>query len=119
VADTVQASEERIARGLEQAGWSVADASLPRTVTTEERTLSHWGLYRVEASLEVVPLGSGHVRVMIHPYRAFFTGSRSKMPFLKRSLQRSILPDLNEAFAAEGLQVAGTAIQRDRQATAE
>jgi hypothetical protein len=118
VTDTVQATETRITRALQQAGWSVGDESPPEAIATDERTLSNWGLYRVVASLEVVPLGSGHVRVLIHPYRAYFTGSRSKMPFLRRSLQRAILPELNAALEAEGLQVAGTALEREQPTSA-
>ena len=118
VPDTVEATESRITRALSDAGWTVTDDRPPQAIATEERTLTNWGLYRVVASLEVVPLGSGHVRVLIHPYRAYFTGSRSKMPFLRRSLQRTILPELNEAFEAEGLEIAGTALDRERPSSA-
>jgi len=116
VADTVQVTDARIENALEESGWTLASSdTLPHTVVTNHRTIRNWGLYRVKASLEVVPLGPEHVRVLIHPYRHYFTGSRSKIPFMRRSLQRSILPDLNEALAAQGLQVAGTSLKRDRQ----
>lgn len=118
VADTVQATDTRITEALQEAGWTVASSDLPGAVVTTPRTMSNWGLYRVKASLEVVSLGSEHVRVLIHPYRKYFTGSRSKIPFLRRSLQRSILPELNAAFEAQGLEVAGTSLKRDRQAVA-
>lgn len=106
----------RITDALESAGWTVTDTTL--AVVTEERTLSEWGLYRVVASLEVVPLGPDHVRVFIHPYRRYFTGSRSKLPFLKGSVRQAVLPDLHAAFEAEGLEPLGTQNQRDRRTTA-
>ena len=107
---------KRIVHALESAGWAVSDTTL--AVVTDERTLSEWGLYRVVASLEVVPLGPDHVRVFIHPYRRYFTGSRSKLPFLKRSVRQAVLPDLHAAFEAEGLQPLGTQSQRDRRTVA-
>lgn len=112
------ADEARIEAALEQAGWSPAPDVSPSAVTTEERTLTQWGLYKVTARLEVVPLGDGHVRVLVHPYRKFVTGSRSKIPYLSRSLRNQLLPDLNKAFEAQGLHAVGTAVERDREDTA-
>lgn len=108
------AAGPRIRNALRLAGWEPAASSPPNAVATEMRTLRNWGLYRVVVKLEVVPLGTKHVRVYFHPYRRYLFGGRGKIPFLTRSLQRSLLPDLNEALEDEGLYVIGTPVQRDR-----
>ena len=114
--EAVSAVAPRIRSALEAAGWETAPSSPPNAIATEERTLRNWGLYRVVAELEVVPLGTEHVRVYFHPYRRYLFGGRGKMPFLTRSLQRALLPDLNEALEEEGLHVIGTPVRRDRAA---
>ena len=115
--EAVSAMAPRIQDALRSAGWEVAAEPPPNAVATEARTLRNWGLYRVVVELEVVPLGTEHVRVYFHPYRRYLFGGRGKMPFLTRSLQRSLLPDLNEALEEEGLYVIGTPVQRDRTTT--
>lgn len=105
---------ENIEAALEESAWELAPASAPNVIATESRQINNWGLYKVIVSLEVVPVGGDYVRVYIHPYRKFFTGSRSKIPFLRAKLRRSVLTDLNAALEAQGLHVIGTAIQRDR-----
>ncbi len=107
--------DTRISSALDRAGWTVVSSDTPQAISTEERTLSTWGLYRVTASLEVVPLGENHVRVLIHPYRKFFTGSKSKIPYLSRNLKRNLIPDLRQAFTEQGLVAVGTPMERDRQ----
>ena len=109
---------ERIEAALVEAGWQVVPASAPNALATDERKVRSWGLYSVVVSLEVVPVGEHYVRLYLHPYRKYFTGNRSKIPFLKKSLQRALLTDLNRAFYQEGLQAIGTGIDRDRQASA-
>lgn len=109
--------EERIADALETAGWTLRPADAPNAVATEPRRVSNWGLYRVVVHLEAVPVGDDHVRLYVHPYRRFFTGGRSKIPFLNGRLRRQLVGDLNEAFAAHDLQPLGTSVQRDREAT--
>jgi hypothetical protein len=115
VVDT--AVEGRLRTALTQAGWTLAPADAPGAVTTEARTFRTWGLYRVEMSLEAVPIGGHHVRVYVHAHRQYVTGSRSKIPYLRRSLARAVFPDLNEAFTEQGLTFLGTDVQRDRVAT--
>lgn len=103
---------ERIEAALEDAGWTLAPPPTPNIVATERRKLSEWGLYRIEAYLEAAPLGNRHVRVFVHPQRRYITGGRSKMPFLARSLRRSILSDLDRTFEERGLIVARSARER-------
>jgi hypothetical protein len=105
---------ENIETALQESDWELAPASAPNVVATESRQINNWGLYRVIVSLEIIPVGGDYVRVYIHPYRKFFTGSRSKIPFLRANLRRSVLTELNTAMEAQGLHVIGTAIQRDR-----
>ncbi len=104
----------RIALALEEAGWSVIDGVTSNIVATESRTFRKYGVYSMEVELEVSPVGDEHVRVFIHPYRRYFTGSRGKMPYLKRGLANSILESLEEPFLEQGLEFAGTAQSRDR-----
>ena len=113
-AKDVALTDARIPDALESSGWKPIDSVAPNTITTEERTLRNWGLYRVVVELEVVPLGPEHVRVYFHPYRRYLFGGRGKIPYLTRSLQRSLLPDLNKALKEEGLHVIGTPVKRDR-----
>ena len=112
--EAASATELRIQDALASSGWEPVDATTRNTVATKERTLRNWGLYRVVVELEVVPLGPEHVRVYFHPYRRYLFGGRGKIPYLTRSLQRSLLPELNEALEEEGLQVIGTPVKRDR-----
>ena len=107
---------ERITAALDAAGWDTVGVATPNAITTEERTLSHWGIYRVVASLEVTPLGSDHVRLFVHPYRRYFTGGQGKIPYLTRSIRSKFLPALNEAFEEQGLTVVGTPLERDEDA---
>lgn len=107
----------RIGAALEAAGWQTRAGDAPNVVATETRRLGNWGLYAVEVYLEAVPVGSDHVRLYFHPYRHFFTGGRSKIPYLNGRLRRALLADLDAAFADEGLLLIGTSVERDREAT--
>ena len=109
---------ERIEEALAEAGWQSIPASAPNAIATQERKVRQWGLYSVVVSLEAVPVGEGYVRLYLHPYRKYFTGNRSKIPYLKKSLQRTLLKDLNAAFENQGLVAIGSGIDRDRQASA-
>lgn len=111
--------EQRVANALAAAGWDTVGVNVPNAITTEEKTLSHWGIYKVTATLEVTPLGQNHVRVFVHPYRHYITGGKGKIPYLTPSLRSKFLKPLNEAFLAEGLAVVGTPIERDEEATKE
>ncbi|MEO1479612.1 MAG: hypothetical protein AAFV01_13655, partial [Bacteroidota bacterium] len=106
---------EVASRALERAEWTLAPAPYEATtLRTEARTVSNLGLYRTEVTLEVVPLSAGFVRVHVHPYRHYLVGGRSKLPYLNPGLRRALLPALEEAFEAEGLQMLGTARKRDK-----
>lgn len=109
---------ERIEDALAEAGWQSTPSSAPNALATQERKVRSWGLYSVVVSLEAVPVGGSYVRLYLHPYRKYFTGNRSKIPFLKKSLQRMLLKDLNEAFETRGMVAIGTGLERDRQASA-
>ena len=110
-----QSVGERIEAALVEAGWQVTPSSAPNALATDERKIRSWGLYSVVVSLEAVPVGEDYVRLYFHPYRRYFTGGRSKIPYLKKSLQRDLLRDLNQALYDEGLQAVGTGIDRDRE----
>jgi hypothetical protein len=105
---------ERIRAALDETRWTVVSSSAPHVVATDTVTLQRWGLYRVEVSLEVAPVGDRYVRVLVHPYRKYFTGARRKIPYFKRRLRRSILPELARAFETQGLYAIGSAMERDR-----
>lgn len=109
--------EERVIAALSEAGWQTVDADVPNAITTEARTLSRWGIYRVTAELEVTPLGQNHVRVFVHPYRHFITGGKGKIPYVTPRLRSKLLGPLNEAFKSQGLTVVGTPVERDEEIT--
>ncbi len=106
---------DRIRTALAEAGWTEAEAAAPNVISTESRTYRDWGLYRVLVSLDVVPIGGQHVRVLFHPVRRYFTGGRSKIPYLDGGMRRDLLPALNEAFKAQGLRPIGTPRERDEE----
>ncbi|MDX1740727.1 MAG: hypothetical protein R3178_05510 [Rhodothermales bacterium] len=106
---------ERIREALAETRWTAVPSSAPHVVATDTVTLQRWGLYRVEVSLEVAPIGDRYVRVFVHPYRKYFTGARRKIPYFKRRLRRSILPELARAFEAQGLYAIGSAMERDKE----
>lgn len=112
-------AEERIRRAFEEAGWTIRASETPNLIATEERTTSHWGLYEVRVQLEATRVGDEHVRLFIHPYRRYFTGGRSKIPYLRGRLRGQILPELSEAFEKHGIQVIGTPFERDRAALSQ
>lgn len=109
----------RIERAIESAGWTQVDSPADNVVATEERTISKWGLYDVRVSIELAPVTDQYVRVFINPYRVFVTGSRSKMPYLKRGIRRSVVPELERALAQEGIEPIGSAVERARLAERE
>ena len=103
----------RLRAALADAGWDEAGSSSPNVLTTEERKLNDWGLYRVLVSLDAIPIGERHVRVQFHPVRRYITGGRSKIPYLGSGLRRALLPDLNEALETHGFYPLGTPRERD------
>ncbi|MFT4604203.1 MAG: hypothetical protein ACI9W4_000931 [Rhodothermales bacterium] len=106
----------RIERALVASEWTVTDGLTDNVVATEPRTFRSWGLYTVEIELEVVPLAGNHVRVLVHPYRHFYQGTRRKVPYLRKSWARSAIKGLTEELESEGLAYEGTAMQRVRDA---
>ncbi|MEM6648139.1 MAG: hypothetical protein AAF730_17995 [Bacteroidota bacterium] len=105
---------ERIGATLEAEGWTLRESGVEGVVATEEKVLSQWGIYEVKISLEIMPFGDDYVRVLFHPYREFFTGNRSKIPYLDRRLRRSVVASVEDALEATGLDVIPWPVQRDR-----
>lgn len=108
---------ERLRDAFEETGWQTVPPPAPNAITTQEKHIRSWGLYRVMVSIEAVPVGGDHVRLFVHPYRHYITGSRSKIAFLKGGIQRAVLRDLEEAFESRGLVAVGTGRSRDRERT--
>jgi hypothetical protein len=108
------ATQDRIVSALEKAGWTVIEGVTANVVATQPRKFRSWGIYSMEVELEVARVGNGHVRVFIHPYRHYFTGSRGKQPYLRSGLAKSVMKTLQDPFAAEGLTFVGTAQSRDK-----
>lgn len=105
---------ERLTLAMEEAGWSVIEGVTANIVATEGRDFNDWGIYTMVVELEASPVGKGYVRLFIHPYRRYFTGSRGKMPYLKRGLAKAVMATLETPFEAYGLKFAGTADSRDK-----
>jgi len=103
-----------IQSALVEAGWELADAPSPNAVATTERTIRDWFLYKIVVQVEVVPIGAQYVRLFVHPYRVYLTGSRSKIPFLKSGIRRRIIHDIDRVFESYNLIAAGTDMSRDQ-----
>jgi hypothetical protein len=88
---------------LREAGWTPLPLEAGPAVATAPRTHARWGIYNVVVTLEVLPLGHNHVRVLIHPYREYAWGTRSKLPYLTAPLRRRFIPQLERAFETHGL----------------
>jgi len=108
-----------IQEALGEAGWKMDEQISPYVVTTEPRQFQQWGLYRIEVHLDVAPMEDEVVRVLFHPYRIYFTGGRSKIPFLSPRLRRQVLKDINLAFEDHGLLAVDTPIKKDRETTGQ
>ncbi|MCY4158894.1 MAG: hypothetical protein OXE92_04125 [Bacteroidetes bacterium] len=104
----------QIELALMEAGWELTDSPSPNAVSTVEREIRNWFLYKVVVQVEVVPVGSQHVRLFVHPYRVYVTGFRSKIPFLKPGIRRRIVHDIDRAFESHNLIEIGTDMSRDR-----
>ncbi len=108
------AARDTLRQALEEAGWTLAPSPDHAALLTETRSLNNWGLYRTVAYLEVVPVGERYVRVMIHPYRKYITGGRSKIPYLNTNLRSAIVPELARALARRDVVAVGTPFERDK-----
>lgn len=107
---------ERIDRGLRAAGWVPAKGITDNILATETRQFREWGLYKIVVDLEIAPVSGDYVRLLVHPYRVYFTGKKSKIPYLRGSLARSVFASLHDEFEKEGLTFIGTAQSRDKAA---
>ena len=105
---------QRLERALADAEWELVDHGAPNAVATAPRRLRHWGLYSIVVSIEAVPVGNRHVRLFVHPYRYYITGGRSKIPYLKGSIRRRVMAELDAKLEAQGLEAIGTGVSRDR-----
>ena len=105
---------QRLETALANAQWELVDHGAPNTVATAPRRLRHWGLYSIVVSIEAVPVGDRHVRLFVHPYRYYVTGGRSKIPYLKGSIRRRVMAELDATLEAQGLAAIGTGVSRDR-----
>ena len=114
--DSVRAD---VRAALVEAGWTLGEPSSEGFVSTKERALGDRLLYKVVASLDVALVGDRAVRVYVHPFRLYVTGSRSKVGFLSGGMERDILPDLREALEARGIVALGTVRERDEEAREE
>lgn len=103
----------RLRGALFDAGWILTEPTTPHVVSTEPREFGSWGLYRVLVSLDAILMGDRYVRVHFHPVRRYFTGARSKIPSLGKGIRSALLPDLIEAFEAQGLRPLGVPHERD------
>lgn len=103
-----------IEEALVEAGWELIPPPAPNGVATADRQIRDWVIYRVVVQVEAVPVGAKHVRLFVHPYRIYATGSRSKIPFLKRSIRRRVIHDIDRVFESRNLVAVGTDISRDR-----
>ena len=104
---------QQIEEALKEAGWELTTAPSPNAVATVDREIRDWLLYKVVVQVEAVPIGTRHVRLFVHPYRVYVTGSRSKIPFLKRGIRRRIIRDIDQAFQSYDLVAVGTDMSRD------
>lgn len=109
------ADTTRIKNALRDAGWTVRPANQSNVIATAPRVLDNWFLYKVEVSIEMIPINDRYVRLFVHPRRRYITGGRTKISFLKESLRDEVVPPLNEAFNKYGYELARTRNQRDRQ----
>jgi len=112
---TEEALSIRIEEALVESGWFIRTAEAPNVIATDHRRIRSWGLYTIMVRLDVAPVGQNYVRVYVHPYRHYVTGHRSKLLFLKATIRRAVLKDLEEALESRGLVAIGTGISRDRE----
>lgn len=104
----------QIEEALIEAGWELLPSSPPNAVSTVNRQIRNWLLYKVVVQVEAVSIGARHVRLFVHPYRVYPSGSRSKIPFFKRSIRRRVIRDIDQVFESHGLTAVGTDMSRDQ-----
>ncbi len=92
-----------IEEALIKAGWELIPSPSPNTISTTYREIRDWLLYKVVVQVEAVPIGARHVRLLVHPYRVYVTGNRSKIPFLKHRIRRNVIHDIDQVFRSYDL----------------
>jgi len=102
---------DQIELALQEAGWTVTVSPSDNSVTTANREIRNWLFYKVVVYVETIPISQRHVRLLVHPYRVYITGSRSKIPFLKSGIRRSVTKEITQVFQSYGL----TAVDPDWQ----
>lgn len=108
-------TQARLARALTASGWTLGNASPAGTLSTAPRSGSEFGLYRMGLSLDALPLGEQHVRLLFHPVRRYAWGSRSVISYLPRGLRRRYEGELVRALKAEGFTPAVSGARKDRE----
>ena len=66
-------------------------------------------------SLDALPLGEQHVRLLFHPVRRYAWGGRSVISYLPRGLRRRYEGELVRALKAEGFTPAVSGARKDRE----
>lgn len=108
-----EGASPRLARALAGAGWALDSTAVPGVLLTRPRDGASFGLYRMRLSVEAVPLGADHVRLLFQPVRAFTARRRTHVPYLPGGLQRTFVPDLDRALKAEGFTPEASGALRD------
>lgn len=109
------ADMSRLRSALQEAGWTVKKGDKSNVLRTQSRVVDNWLLYKIEVSLETIPINEKHVRLFIHPRRRYITGGQTKISFLKEGLREELVPPLTDALEAHGFEIANTSSSRDRQ----
>lgn len=92
---------ERLREAVIASGWHVVSADSASVIRTAARDVSG-GVTRAEASIELIPLSRGFVRVYVHASRWNLLGVRSKVYHLSTGLRREILGDLEAELVESG-----------------
>lgn len=108
------ADTSRIKKALRDAGWTVRPSAQANIISTTPRVIDNWILYKVEVSIETIPINDKYLRLFVHPRRRYITGGRTKISFLKDSLREELVPPLTESLSKYGYELAGTPETRDR-----
>lgn len=102
---------ERLREAVIASGWRVTSSDSASVIRTEARNVPG-GMTRTEASLELIPLSRGFVRVYVHASRWNLLGVRSKVYHLSSGLRREILGTLETELAARGFATVEPANER-------
>lgn len=105
----------QIREALVESDWELSENRYGESViSTEEKSLQNFGIYKTSARIDVAQVNGGYVRVYVHPFRKYLiSGRRSKIPYLDRRMRRQVVAPLNDALAARGIQIRGSALERE------